>query len=69
MNRFLRSVAALSVCLALVGCEKKASVTTEKTVKGPGGTTTTIDQKTIKQTGEDPPPASGTQPVVPNDGK
>jgi hypothetical protein len=69
MNGYLKGFAALSVCLALVGCENKSSMKTEKTVKGPGGTTTTVDEQTIKTTGENPPPATGAQPVLPNDGK
>ena len=69
MSSFVKGIAALSVCLALVGCDKKASVTTEKTVKGPGGSTTTTTEQTIKTSGENPPPASGSQPVMPNDGK
>ena len=69
MNCYLKGIAAVSVCLAIIGCEKKATVTTEKTVKGPGGTTTILDEKTIKTSGDNPPPATGVEPVIPNDGK
>jgi predicted component of type VI protein secretion system len=69
MNRYLKGLVALSVCLALVGCDKKSAVTTEKTVKGPGGTTTVTTEQTIKESGANPPPANTAQPVSPNDGK
>lgn len=67
MNRYLRGLAVLSVCLALVGCSEKSSVKKESTVKTPTGTTTTTTESTVKQSGDNPPPAN--TPVVPNEGK
>ncbi len=69
MNRYLKGVAALSVGLALVGCESKSTVKKETKTTGPGGSTTVIDEKTIKQSGENPPTPNATQPVAPIDGK
>ena len=69
MNCYIKGIAAFAVCLALIGCDKKASVTKETTVKGPGGTTQKTEETTVKQSGENPPPINGAQPVIPNDGK
>ena len=44
--------------LGLVGCSKEASVTSEKEVTGPGGTTTVTEETTVETTGENPPPAN-----------
>lgn len=44
-----------AVCLS--GCGETSSVTTEKKVETPSGTTTTTTEKTIEKTGENPPPA------------
>ena len=41
----------------LSGCAEKASVTTQSTSTGPGGTTTKTQSTEIKTTGENPPPA------------
>jgi len=64
MNRYLKGVACLSVGLALVGCEKKSTVKKQTTTETPGGTTTVTEEKTVEQTGDNPP-APGAQPVAP----
>lgn len=44
--------------LSLIGCAKEASVTTEKEVTGPGGTTTVTEETKVETSGENPPPAN-----------
>ena len=59
MKRFLSLAVILGgMSLGLVGCSKEASVTSEKKVTGPGGTTTVTEEKTVETTGENPPPAN-----------
>jgi hypothetical protein len=59
MKRFLSLAVILGgMSLGLAGCSKEASVTTEKEVTGPGGTTTVTEEKTVETTGENPPPAN-----------
>ncbi len=59
MKRFLTiAIVAGGMSLGLVGCSKEASVTSEKEVTGPGGTTTVTEEKTVETTGENPPPAN-----------
>jgi hypothetical protein len=48
MKRFFAICMVLSLVTVFVGCDKKASVTKETTVKTPEGTTTQTDTKTIK---------------------
>jgi hypothetical protein len=69
MNRYVKGVAALSLCLALVGCENKSTKKTQTTTSGPGGKTTETNEKTVEQTGKNPPPVVPAQPVTPNEGK
>ena len=50
----------------LAGCNDRETKTTEtEKVSGPGGTTTTTTEKTVKSTGENPPPNSQGQTVPP----
>jgi hypothetical protein len=57
MKHFLASVFVLSVfLLGIVGCADKATITKETKVSTPGGTTTVIEEKQVKQTGDNPPP-------------
>jgi len=67
MKRFLTAalIAGVFSTTVLVGCGEKAEVKQTETVTGPGGTTETIKDTTIKSTGENPPPNSAGQTVVP----
>ena len=56
MKRLLTLAVLFGLSLALAGCEQKSKVTTEKTVKTPEGTTSIETEKTIKQSGQNPPP-------------
>ena len=57
MKRTVISLIALSLfSLGTIGCADKAKTTTETKVTTPGGTTTIEQEKTIKQTGDNPPP-------------
>ena len=59
MKRFFAFCAVLSLATVLfVGCEKKASTTTETTTETPQGETTTTESHTVEQSGENPPPAT-----------
>lgn len=42
----------------LAGCGEKTEVKEKEVVSGPGGTTTTETNKSIKSTGDNPPPSS-----------
>jgi hypothetical protein len=58
MKQFVASVLVVSVfSLGIVGCAEKATVTKEEKVSTPGGTTTVTEEKQVKQTGDNPPPA------------
>ena len=67
MKRFLTAalIASLFTTTGLVGCAEKAENTTKETVSTPGGTTTTTDTKTIESKGDNPPPNSAGEAVVP----
>jgi hypothetical protein len=59
----MKRVLALSLILGistfgLAGCGEKTETTTTETNKGPGGTTQTEVSKSVKSTGENPPPNS-----------
>ena len=62
----MRTLFALCVVFGLlsgsIGCHQKSEVTKEKTVTTPQGSTTTTESKSVKQSGENPPPASATEP-------
>ncbi len=51
---------ALSASTGLVGCSDESSKTTEVKQTGPGGTTTEKVTTETKQSGDNPPPATGT---------
>lgn len=53
----LCSVIALFGVSFMAGCSDTTQVKTEKTIKTPDGKTTVTDEKTIKKTGDAPPPA------------
>lgn len=58
MKRITIALMALSaLSLGTIGCADKAKTTTETKVTTPGGSTTIETEKTIKQTGDNPPPA------------
>jgi hypothetical protein len=61
----LTGTGLLTLTLGLAGCGETSSVTDKKEVKGPEGTTTVTDKTTIKQTGNNPPPADTTTPTPP----
>jgi hypothetical protein len=48
MKRFIAVCMVLSLAVGFVGCDKKAEVKKEVTVKTPEGTTTKTDTSTIK---------------------
>jgi hypothetical protein len=59
MKRFVTLCLALSlVAPVVIGCEKTAQTKTETKTTGPGGSTTVTDTETVKQSGENPPPAN-----------
>lgn len=43
--------------IGLTGCEDKATITQEKTISTPEGTSSSKTETTIKKSGENPPPA------------
>jgi hypothetical protein len=53
----MMSVLAVGLGMNLAGCSDEASSEKKVTEKGPGGTTVTTDKQSVKQTGENPPPA------------
>ena len=55
----------LALSLAITGCGETSTVKDQTEVKTPGGTTRVTDEKTIKQTGNNPPPASTATPPAP----
>jgi hypothetical protein len=62
MKRLMSGIAIVGLVVALaVGCEQKSKVSTEKTVKTPEGSTTVETEKTIKHSGDNPPPVSATE--------
>ena len=61
----LAGTGLLTLTLGLVGCGESSTVTEKKEVSTPGGTTTTIEKKEIKETGKNPPPAGTTTPASP----
>jgi len=67
MKRFLTAalIAGLFSTTGLVGCSEKAETKQTETVTTPGGTTQTTETKEIKSSGENPPPNSAGQAVVP----
>jgi hypothetical protein len=60
----MRRVLSLAVILglispvALVGCGEETKVTDTQKTTTPGGTTTTTETKSVKTTGENPPPVA-----------
>lgn len=52
------AVALGAMSLGFTGCSKEASTTTEKTVSTPDGQTTVTTEKTVEQSGDNPPPAN-----------
>jgi hypothetical protein len=61
----LASTGLLTLTLGLVGCGETSTSTAEKKVSTPSGTTTVTDKTTVKQTGNNPPPAGTTNPTPP----
>jgi hypothetical protein len=61
----LTGTSILAISLAITGCGETSTVKDSTEVKTPGGTTKVTDQKTIKQTGDNPPPASTATPSAP----
>jgi hypothetical protein len=61
----LAGAGLLAMSMAFVGCGEKSEVKTEREVSGPGGTTTTTDKTTVKQTGKNPPAADTSTPTPP----
>jgi len=61
----LTGTGLLALAMAITGCGETSTVKDQTEVKTPGGTTRVTDQKTIKQTGDNPPPAGATTPTPP----
>ena len=59
------AAALMGFTFGIVGCGDTSSVTEEKTVTTPGGTTKETHETEIKQTGDNPPPATTTEPAAP----
>ena len=64
-NAFFASLLAAMGLIALGGCDRSATVKTQETVTGPGGTTTTTIEKTVESTGDNPPANSSGERVNP----
>jgi hypothetical protein len=59
MKRIVCTVLLLSLsALGMLGCAEKSSTKTETQITTPGGKTTITTEKEIKQTGDNPPPAT-----------
>ena len=57
MKKLIASMLSMAIlCVGVAGCADKSTSKTETKVTTPGGETTTTTEKTIKQTGENPPP-------------
>jgi hypothetical protein len=68
MQKFITALTGtglLALSLAITGCGETSTVKDQTEVKTPGGTTRVTDEKTIKQTGNNPPPASTATPPAP----
>jgi hypothetical protein len=68
MKKLISTLACTGLMAAmfgLVGCGDTSTVESEKKVSGPGGTTTIKDTKEVKQSGDNPPPASESTPPAP----
>jgi len=61
----LTGTGLLALSLAITGCGETSTVKDQTEVKTPGGKTTVTDEKTIKQTGNNPPSAGTTTPSAP----
>jgi hypothetical protein len=59
MKRIICAVLLLGLAsLGMLGCAEKSSTKTETQITTPGGKTTITTEKEIKQSGENPPPAT-----------
>jgi len=67
MKRFLATSLIVGVCstFGFVGCAEESKVKEETKISTPEGTTTIQEEKSIKQTGENPPPATAPVETVP----
>jgi hypothetical protein len=61
----LAGTGLLTMSLAIAGCGEKSEVTTQDKISTPGGTSTVTKKETIKQTGDNPPSPSTTNPTPP----
>jgi hypothetical protein len=68
----MRSHTLFSIGLATIlgagvcGCGEKSETKEQTTIKGPGGTTTITEDKSIKQEGKNPPATTETAPTPPS---
>jgi len=59
MKRLIAAILIVGLMpIGLVGCSKTASTKQETKITTPGGTTTITTEKEVKQTGDNPPPAT-----------
>lgn len=63
----LTGTALLSLILGLAGCGDTFKTTEKKEVSTPEGTTTVKETKEVKQSGNNPPSASTTNPAPPKE--
>jgi len=61
----LAGTGLLALSMAITGCGETSTVKDQTEVKTPGGTTRVTDEKTIKQTGNNPPAAGTSTPTPP----
>jgi len=61
----LAGTGLLTMSLAFVGCGEKSEVKSEDKISGPGGTTTVTKSEKVKQTGDNPPSPSTSNPTPP----
>ena len=60
INLTMAGVLAMGLGITLSGCSDESKTESQVTQKGPGGTTTEKDTKSIKQSGDNPPPPTKT---------
>jgi len=64
MRFVLASALVVGLSLGITGCGEKSSVEETKEIKTPDGTTTIKNTSEVKETGNNPPPATA-EPAAP----
>jgi hypothetical protein len=60
INLTMAGILAMGLGITLCGCSEESKTESTTTQKGPGGTTTEKDIKSVKQSGDNPPPPTKT---------